>query len=65
MFDAFTVVIQESSGALVNIDREAGGINATSVLVVDRVSFVVRMDSVTKIVNHLEKNGYVIKFCIG
>ncbi|EXB75761.1 Putative protease Do-like 14 [Morus notabilis] len=48
-----------SGGPLVNIDGEVVGVNIMKVYAADGLSFAVPIDSVTKIIEHFKKRGYV------
>jgi len=49
-----------SGGPLVNIDGEVVGVNIMKVLGADGLSFAVPIDSVSKIIEHFKKSGYVL-----
>lgn len=51
-----------SGGPLVNCDGEVVGVNIMKVLGADGLSFSVPIDSVSKIIDQFNKNGYVCIF---
>lgn len=48
-----------SGGPLVNLDGEVVGVNIMKVLAADGLGFSVPIDSISKIVEHFKKSGYV------
>ena len=52
-----------SGGPLVNIDGEVVGVNIMKVFAAVGLGFAVPIDSVSKIMAHFKKNGYVFCFC--
>ncbi|KAL6513339.1 putative protease Do-like 14 [Orobanche gracilis] len=48
-----------SGGPLVNVDGEVVGVNIMKLLGADGLNFAVPIDSVSKIVEHFKRNGYV------
>lgn len=49
-----------SGGPLVDIDGEVVGVNIMKVFGADGLSFAVPIDSVSKIIEHFKKSGYVL-----
>ncbi|XP_038717292.1 uncharacterized protein LOC120010585 [Tripterygium wilfordii] len=54
-----------SGGPLVNIDGEVVGVNIMKVLAADGLSFSVPIDAVSKIIEHFNKSGRVIRPWLG
>ncbi|KAH9620961.1 hypothetical protein KSS87_017932 [Heliosperma pusillum] len=54
-----------SGGPLVNMDGEVVGVNNMKVLIADGLSFAVPIDSVSKIIDHFNKKGRVVRPWLG